>query len=208
MRYWTLTFPKRLLNNAKKDWNKCKLCKLHRTRQKVVFGTGPYTASILIIGEAPGYQEDKAGKPFIGKAGRLLRKVLSHPNIDLEKKVFITNTVGCLPKRGMGFRKPTDEEIETCFPRIQTILAIIRPSIVVLLGNSALSLINKNGITTQRGWHTRHGEFSGILIYATLHPSYLLRQGGSGNKELFKSYFKDWYRIKKGMEKLNGVHND
>lgn len=203
MRYWILTFPKRLLSNAKKDWDKCKACRLHRTRQKAVFGTGPYQASILIIGEAPGYHEDKSGKPFVGKAGRFLRKVISHPKIDLEKKCFFTNTVACLSKRGMRIKKPNDEQIESCFPRLRTILEIIRPDIVVLLGNTALRLIGKNSIEKQRGWQERHEEFVGSYIFATLHPKDVLK-----DKKLLKSYYQDWYRIKKRMEKLNGIHND
>jgi uracil-DNA glycosylase family 4 len=110
------------------------LCK---GRTKVVNGDGPANAAIMLVGEAPGAQEDESGKPFVGRAGKFLESVLENNGVDREK-VFITNVVKCRPP---GNRRPDDDEIETCLPYLSEELMRIRPKIVVALGFVAIKAI-------------------------------------------------------------------
>lgn len=182
-------------------WTSCEACSLHRTRCKLVYGSGPLSAKVLIVGEAPGPDEDEAGEPFIGPAGKILRRALKVAK--LTDDCFITNTVACMPfdKLRGSFRKPTIPEMDACAPRLNEIHESLNPSIVVLVGNVALSLIGRNRITKNRGWHPRNKRFPGSFIYATVHPSYILRRGS--NKEEIEDYTYDWKRVKNALEKLD-----
>jgi len=141
----------------------------------VVISRGNPKAKLLIIGEAPGPQENIQGIPFVGRAGQLLDKILQAAEFDPEKDVYITNSVFRMPP-GEGdkeFRKPTNEEIEYYRPYVLEIIRLINPLIMLLTGNVACySLLGKSGITTLRGqWTQRDGRW----IMPIFHPSYLLR---------------------------------
>jgi uracil-DNA glycosylase len=141
----------------------------------IVISRGNPSAKLLIVGEAPGPEENIKGKPFVGKAGQMLDKILQAANFDPEKDVFITNSVFRLPPGddGKAFRKPTDAETDFYRPFVQEIIRLIAPKIMLLTGNVACySVLHKTGITTLRGkWTESHGHW----IMPIYHPSYLLR---------------------------------
>ena len=141
----------------------------------VVVSRGNPEAKLLIIGEAPGPEENVKGKPFVGRAGQMLDKVLESANFDPEKEVYITNSVFRMPpgEDGKAFRKPTTEEIDYYRPFVFEIIRLIDPYVILLTGNVACqSVLQKTGITSLRGKWT---EMDGRWIMPIFHPSYLLR---------------------------------
>ena len=141
----------------------------------VVISRGNPQARLLIVGEAPGPQENVQGKPFVGRAGQLLDKILEAGKFDPEKDVFITNSVFRMPpgEDGANFRKPTDEEIKYYRPYVNEIIRLVDPLIILLTGNVACqSVLGKTGITSLRGQWT---QIQGRWVMPIFHPSYLLR---------------------------------
>jgi len=141
----------------------------------VVVSRGNPNAKLLIIGEAPGPEENIKGKPFVGRAGQMLDKILQSADFDPEKDVYITNSVFRLPPGtdGKAFRKPTDKEIDYYRPYVFEIIRLIDPRVILLTGNVACqSVLRKTGITSLRGKWTQMGEYWVMPIF---HPSYLLR---------------------------------
>lgn len=141
----------------------------------VVISRGNPEARLLIIGEAPGPEENVKGKPFVGRAGQLLDKILQAANFDPEQDVYITNSVFRMPpgEDGKSFRKPTDDEIDYYRPYVFEIIRLTDPRIILLTGNVACqSVLRKTGITSLRGKWTQAGERWLMPIF---HPSYLLR---------------------------------
>jgi DNA polymerase len=141
----------------------------------IVISRGNPKAKILLVGEAPGPQENIKGKPFVGPAGQLLDKILQAGDIDPENDVYITNSVFRMPPGddGKSFRKPNDKEIEYYRPFVFEIIRLIDPLIVLMTGNVACqSVLQKTGITSLRGKWT---ELDGRWLMPIFHPSYLLR---------------------------------
>jgi DNA polymerase len=141
----------------------------------VVISRGNPQAKLLIIGEAPGPEENVRGKPFVGRAGQMLDKVLQSADFDPEKDVYITNSVFRMPPGtdGKAFRKPTDQEIDYYRPFVFEIIHLINPRVILLTGNVACqSVLRKTGITSLRGKWTQMEEHWVMPIF---HPSYLLR---------------------------------
>ena len=141
----------------------------------VVVSRGNPDTKLLIIGEASGPEENIKGKPFVGRAGQMLDKVLQAANFDPEKDVYITNSVFRMPpgEDGKAFRKPTSEEIDYYRPYVFEIIRLIDPRVILLTGNVASqSVLRKTGITSLRGKWT---EMDGRWIMPIFHPSYLLR---------------------------------
>ena len=141
----------------------------------VVVSRGNPNAKLLIIGEAPGPEENIKGKPFVGRAGQMLDKVLQSASFDPEQDVYITNSVFRMPPGtdGKAFRKPTDQEIDYYRPFVFEIMRFIDPRVILLTGNVASqSVLRKTGITSLRGKWTQMGEHWVMPIF---HPSYLLR---------------------------------
>ncbi|MAT44895.1 MAG: uracil-DNA glycosylase [Anaerolineaceae bacterium] len=141
----------------------------------VVISRGNPNAKILIIGEAPGPQENIQGVPFVGRAGQMLEKILQSVKLDSENDVYISNSVFRMPpgEPGKTFRKPTDNEIEYYRPYVFEIIRLIDPWIMLLTGNVACySILNKVGITKLRGQWT---QTESRWIMPIFHPSYLLR---------------------------------
>ncbi len=141
----------------------------------VVISRGNPDAKLLIIGEAPGPEENVKGKPFVGRAGQMLDKVLEAANFDPEKDVYITNSVFRMPpgEDGKPFRKPTTEEIDYYRPYVFEIIRLVDPRVILLTGNVACqSVLRKTGITSLRG---KWAQMDGRWIMPIFHPSYLLR---------------------------------
>jgi DNA polymerase len=143
-------------------------------RTNAVFGKGPIDAKIMLIGEAPGREEDLKGLPFVGKAGRELDRMLSAAGID-PSEVFITNVVKCRPP---GNRNPESYEMMKCNPYLIKQVQEICPKVIILLGNIALSLVTEkpSGITKMRGKTLEYMSYPAI---PTFHPAYVIRNPGS-----------------------------
>lgn len=172
-----LSSPKKYssLDGAIKAIKEMKNDPLAKAGTNIVISRGNPNAKLLIVGEAPGPQENIQGKPFVGKAGQLLDKILEAGNFDSEKDVYITNSVFRMPPGddGSNFRKPNDTEIEYYRPFVFEIIRQVNPFIVLLTGNVASqSILGKTGITNLRGkWIQQEN----IWIMPIFHPSYLLR---------------------------------
>lgn len=148
----------------------CRKCPLHKTRNKFVYGIGNPNADLMFVGEAPGADEDRIGKPFVGRAGQLLDKIIAAMGLD-RTKVYIANI---LKSRPPGNRDPLPEEVELCIPYLKEQIRIIRPKLMVALGRIAVQALldTKTPLGKLRGkWH----EFETIPLYATYHPAALLR---------------------------------
>lgn len=159
--------------------NSCHRCELGATRTHAVVGRGNLKAPIMIIGEAPGQNEDETGLPFVGKAGQLLEKILAAVKLDTEQDVYIANMNKCRPP---GNRIPTSDEIAACKPYLLEQIRLVDPKIILLTGATAMKGVtgDKRGITKIRGTWI---EWEGRLCMPILHPAYLLRnpsreQGG------------------------------
>ena len=163
------------LDELFKDMMKMKDDPLANAGTNVVISRGNPNAKLLIVGEAPGPQENIQGKPFVGRSGQLLDKILQVANFDPETDVYITNSVFRLPpgEDGKAFRKPTDAEINYYRPYVFEIIRFIDPLIMLLTGNVACqSILGKTGITSLRG---KWSKVQGRWVMPIYHPSYLLR---------------------------------
>ena len=149
----------------------CKRCQLAATRTNVVFGEGDPHAKLMFIGEGPGADEDRLGRPFVGKAGQLLDKMIAAMQFKREE-VYIANVVKCRPP---GNRVPTPDEAARCIGYLERQIRFIAPEVIVLLGATAVTFLldRREGITKLRGsWLDYHG----IPVMPTFHPAFLLRQ--------------------------------
>lgn len=148
----------------------CRRCKLHEHRTNIVYGEGTQAAKLVFVGEGPGAEEDASGRPFVGRAGQLLDKIIAAIGLARED-VYIANIVKCRPP---GNRTPERDEVETCEPFLFRQLAFIRPRVIVALGSPAFQCLlrTREPITRARGqWR----EWNGIKVMPTFHPAFLLR---------------------------------
>ena len=148
----------------------CTRCPLHLERTHVVHTEGNRKARLMFVGEAPGADEDIQARPFVGRAGQLLTKIIEAIGMKREE-VLIGNVNRCRPP---GNRAPTTEEATTCKPYLLREIAIVQPKVIVVLGNTAMKnlLDTREGITRLRG---RFQDYKGIKVMPTFHPAYLLR---------------------------------
>lgn len=157
-------------------------CNLKNTAANTVFGEGCESAKIMLIGEAPGADEDRIGKPFVGRCGKLLDKMFDAIQINREE-CYITNV---LPWRPPGNRTPTDEEISICLPFLKRQIELIKPDFVLLLGGIALKTVmdSNESISRTRGKWLEYitSDNHKIDVLATYHPSYLLRSTAQKSK--------------------------
>jgi len=149
----------------------CRKCAPGKLRNKFVFGSGNAAAPVVVIGEAPGEEEDRQGKPFVGAAGQLLTKMLAAINLDRNDDVFITNILKCRPPAN---RNPDDSEAQTCSPILARQIEIIRPKIILLLGRiAARGLLGRaESIAKLRAEKL---DYKGTPVVVTYHPAALLR---------------------------------
>ena len=149
----------------------CLKCDLGKTRKNFVFGVGDFNASLLLVGEAPGEQEDLSGEPFVGRAGKLLDKMLTAINRSRENDVFICNVLKCRPPDN---RDPSKEEISKCEPYLVNQIDLIQPKLIVALGRVAgktLLSVDKSLKDMRNTIHSYHG----TNLIVTYHPAALLR---------------------------------
>jgi DNA polymerase len=175
-----------------KDALRCEKCSLCKTRKNVVFGEGNVHAKIMLVGEGPGRDEDEMGRPFVGKAGKLLDKMLA--SIELSRDdVYIANILKCRPP---GNRDPKPEEAQACIGYLRAQAAMIRPKILVCLGRISAGYILGQDIriTRDRGvWH----QVKDFYIMPTYHPAALLR-----NENLKKESYADLLAIRAKLDEL------
>ena len=148
----------------------CRKCRLCESRHNVVPGEGNPNADLMFIGEGPGAEEDRLGRPFVGRSGELLTKMINA--IGLERsEVYICNVVKCRPPAN---RDPAPEEAETCLPYLRAQVALVRPKVIALLGRVACQYTLREQISVTRD-HGRWFERKGVWMMPTFHPAALLR---------------------------------
>lgn len=149
----------------------CISCGLHRSRTQTVFGVGDENADWMLIGEAPGAEEDRLGEPFVGPAGKLLDNMLAAIGLRRENNVYIANVLKCRPP---GNRNPAPDEVARCTPHLLQQIALIRPRLIIAMGRFAAQTLLRTdaSIASLRG---RRFEFAGVPLIVTYHPAYLLR---------------------------------
>ena len=183
----------------KKTVLKCTKCALSQSRNKVIFGEGNLNAGIFIIGEAPGKDEDLQGRPFVGRSGQLLDKILNVCGFNRKEHVYIGNIIKCRPPDN---RVPTPAEAEICMPYLLKQIELIDPEIIILLGATSLKyLIDQNlRITKVRGnWLT----WNNRLVMPVYHPAALLR-----NPDLKRDTWEDFKKVvRKYRELINPEHH-
>ena len=182
------------LKKLREDVSACKSCELCLTRTNTVFGEGNTSAGVMLIGEGPGRDEDELGRPFVGRAGQLLDKMLASIGFT-RNDVFIANILKCRPP---GNRDPLPHEAAACIGYLRAQVALIKPKILVCLGRiSASYILGQDGrITRDRGvWR----ESKGFYIMPTYHPAALLR-----NEQLKKESWADLLSIKAKYDELFG----
>lgn len=173
------------LDEIRQELGDCKRCKLHRTRRTIVFGEGNEKARLMLIGEGPGFDEDVQGRPFVGKAGQLLTKILESIQLKREE-VYITNIVKCRPP---GNRNPEPDEIKSCNPFLMGQIHAIQPRMICALGAFSAQTLLKTGekISALRG---NFYDLVGMKVIPTYHPAFLLR-----NPERKREVWEDMKKI-------------
>ena len=157
----------------------CHKCELSKTRNKVVFGEGSTNARVMIIGEAPGKDEDLSGEPFVGRAGKLLTEILFSMNLTREN-VYITNTVKCRPPEN---RNPNSNEISSCSSYLDQQINLISPNVIILLGKVAAErLMNTPEPMSSLRGKLHYYKDTDIPMLVFYHPAYLLRSPGEKSK--------------------------
>ena len=159
------------LSDVRDDIGDCTRCKLHAERTNVVFGVGDDNADLMFVGEAPGRDEDLKGEPFVGRAGKLLTKIIEA--IDLRREdVYIANVVKCRPPKN---RNPAPEEIATCRPFLQAQIGLVKPKVIVALGAFAAATLLGDKDTPISALRGKVFDYCDAKLVPTFHPAYLLR---------------------------------
>ncbi|WP_455244139.1 uracil-DNA glycosylase [Petrachloros mirabilis] len=180
------------LQELAKTLHNCQLCKLSKLgRTQVVFGIGNPHASIMFVGEAPGFNEDQKGEPFVGAAGKLLNDLLASAGLSRDQ-IYIANVIKCRPPNN---RDPEPDEVETCKPFLMQQIQMIRPKLVCTLGNWATQTLleRKVGITKVKAQAFYMKDF---VIFPLLHPAAALHQGN-----LLDTLKEDFKKLKEFLDK-------
>jgi DNA polymerase len=195
----------RVLKKAASVAAACRKCQIGYERRNNVYGEGDPCARLMVVGEGPGETEDLLGRPFVGRAGELLDKMLAAIGLPRED-VYICNTVKCRPTLHEGAklrnRAPTPHEMANCRPYLDEQIEIIAPDIILALGAPAAKsfLGNAFGITKGRGrWYEGP---NGIALMVTFHPAYVLRQGGTALTETKRLVWADLKKVRAKLDEL------
>ncbi|MEW6261252.1 MAG: uracil-DNA glycosylase [Thermodesulfobacteriota bacterium] len=182
------------LEDIRADIGECTRCPLHLKRTNLVFGEGNPKAVLMFVGEGPGQDEDRTGRPFVGRSGQLLTKIIEAMQLKREQ-VYIANVVKCRPP---GNRTPLPEEIETCRPFLERQIQVIQPTFLCTLGAVATHALlrTKEPISRMRG---RFQDYRGIRLMPTFHPSYLLQ-----NPEKKRETWEDMKKLMAAMAEGGG----
>ena len=175
--------------------NVCHVCYSEEPHSKVVVSRGNPGANLMIIGEAPGAEENKLGKPFVGRSGKLLDDLLALVGLNPKESAYICNVVKCRPPKN---RRPSKEEIKLSFPWLKQQIKLVDPLVIVLMGATAVESVLgiKKGITSLRGtWQN----WDGRLVMPLFHPSYLLRNPSKKEGYPFSLTVSDLLKVKKEL---------
>lgn len=191
------------LKEIENSCKSCNKCELHKTRTQTVFSAGIANSTLMLIGEAPGYWEDKKGEPFVGDAGQLLDKIFECVGLSRKKDVYICNTIKCRPPNN---RNPLPEEKAACREYLDAQIKILQPKIILLCGNVAVQSIlgDVGGITKIRGkWFDgeQYG-LKGTKLMPIFHPSYLLR---NDSREIGSPKWLMWQDIKEVKKMITNL---
>jgi len=175
----------------------CRRCRLHQSRTNLVFGDGSAAARLLFVGEAPGYDEDRQGLPFVGRAGQLLDKMIQAMGMR-RLDVYICNVVKCRPPQN---RNPDADEVAACSPFLFRQIEAIQPVVICLLGTyAAQTLLETNSSISQLRGKQRY--WRGIPVVATFHPAYLLR-----NPAQKAASWSDLIKVMELINKVRGAYD-
>jgi len=198
--------PRPTLTKARAASKGCRGCDLFKLGTQTVFGEGPSTATVMVVGEQPGDAEDKAGRPFVGPSGKLLDRAFDAAGIDRDE-VYVTNAVkhfkwakDATSKRRIH-KTPNAGEVRACFPWLQTELALIKPQVVVCLGATAakallgrtFSVMKKRGVPVESEWAP--------VVFATVHPSAVLRAPSEERVRAERMFIADIRKVARYLEK-------
>lgn len=173
--------------------NDCRFCPLFQGRTRAVPGEGNYQARLMFVGEAPGRDEDLHGRPFVGRAGQLLTKIIEAMGFK-RQEVYIANVVKCRPPEN---RTPRPDEVKACSPYLLHQIELINPKSIVALGKIAAEfLLQTNKSMSEIRGH--FGQFKGIPVMPTFHPAYLIRN--EGNREIKRLVWEDMKKVMKLLE--------
>ncbi len=181
-----------LLENLRKEIGNCQRCRLYKTRTHLVFGEGNPEAKLMFVGEAPGEEEDKQGRPFVGLAGQLLTRLIESIGFKREE-VYIANVLKCRPP---GNRNPLEDEIKACSPFLIKQIEIIQPKIICALGSFATKVLLGQNIAISKVRGKLLKGINNYNVFPTYHPAYLLR-----NPRQKRTAIEDFRKIKELLEK-------
>ena len=189
------SYPNDNYQELKEEALKCSRCQLREGCNGVVMGEGNINSKIMLIGEGPGANEDRLGRPFVGRAGKLMDKILASVNLKRED-LYITNVIKCRPP---GNRVPRQNEFEACVSILMAEIELIKPKVIVTLGSTATKYLidPEESITNVRGKWFQRGD---IFILPTFHPAYLLR-----NEKMKKYSWYDFKLIKKAADRIKEI---
>lgn len=172
----------------------CPRCGLARTRRHVVFGEGPETADVMVVGEAPGADEDASGRPFVGRAGRLLDLMLAAAGFSRER-VYVCNVLKCRPPQN---RNPQPDEVEACSPYLMRQVELVQPRLILAFGNFAAQTLLGTDLSMGKLRRVAGHHFRGIPLVPTYHPSACLRNTG-----WTRSVWEDLQRARDVLDRLS-----
>ena len=167
----------RTLDIIRDEVKSCTKCGLHATRTNTVFSRGSAQATLCFVGEAPGEDEDLQGAPFVGRSGKLLDATLTSLGLNPANDIYVCNIIKCRPP---GNRRPEETEVNSCIDFLEEQLKLVSPKVIVALGSTSIDSLmpaNTLGITKIRG---KFFKYNRTPLLPTYHPSYVLRNGGSG----------------------------
>ncbi|HKA44222.1 MAG TPA: UdgX family uracil-DNA binding protein [Burkholderiales bacterium] len=182
------------LDGVRRSAAACRACALWKNATQTVFGEGAQSAALMLVGEQPGDQEDRAGRPFVGPAGQMLDRALADAGID-RRKVYVTNAVKHFKNEPRGKRrihkKPSEREIEACEQWLAREIAVVGPKLIVALGTTAARAVvgHPTPIERNRGKLMKHLPHTSLLI--TVHPSMLLRLPQEYKAGAYRQFVKD-----------------
>ena len=187
-----------MTKNISSDKNVSKVSDLNNSVNKIVVSRGNPFAKLMIIGEAPGAKEEEIGEPFVGRSGKLLDKLLQNAGIDINQDVYFCNVVKCRPPKN---RRPTKIEIQENLPWLYQQIKLVNPSVIVLVGATALEAILKikSPISILRG---KWIDWEGKLVMPVFHPSYLLRNPSKEEGKPMSLTKSDFLKIKEKIDFL------
>ncbi len=187
------------LSAIRQDLGDCRRCKLHKGRRSIVFGVGSPDADLVVIGEAPGFHEDRTGEPFVGRAGEMLDKMLKNVlQVDRQSTAYILNVVKCRPPDN---RDPEPDEVSSCRPFLERQLDALQPKVMLVLGRVALQTLFDEPRASIRRARGQWRAYRGVPVMPTYHPAYLLRQ-----PQEKRATFDDLKAVRARYDELGGRH--